>query len=281
MTNRTEAGEERAVAGEPRRPERSASGLTRRRALLGLVAVGSVGATAGAGTRAFLTDREGFGNLDGGEANQFRGGDLDLGVAWETATNGEPVDSSGPFPPESSTDYGDVSGPVLELAGITPGDGGRVSTAFRVAGNPACVWFRLRAFDADDNGLTDQESELDSTGGDGEGELQEFLDVTVHYDVDCDGTRDEGEPEIADGTLSAVAEELSTGVRLDAALFEDGVSAGECFPPGSAGCVTLAWTLPEVRGVRQVETDSVTFGVELGAVQRRHDEGSTSPWEGT
>ena len=100
------------ASGEGSESAARTSGLSRRRLLASLGAVGAVGAASGSGTFAYLSDRETF------ASNEIGTGRLDLLI------DGAPVD-----------------GPVaLDVGGIDRGASGAETLALRVRTNAARVW---------------------------------------------------------------------------------------------------------------------------------------------
>ena len=69
---------------------------------------------------------------------------------------------------------------------MKPGDDGCIVISLHNDTNPAWIWHQMRLSDRDDHGLTDPEEEVDSTGGEGEGELQDHLEIRAFYDDDAD-----------------------------------------------------------------------------------------------
>lgn len=220
MDNQDESPVERrpSLSDEQQAQEAGTASLSRRNILAGVAAVGTAGVVSGAGTRAFFSDTEAFGN------NQMTLGDLDLKLAWEATQNGQIISQAGASDLQNADDeedFVDNTGPIFTIEDIEPGDSGEITTALHLFGNPGCVWLRFVGHDFDDNGLTVQESEAgDTTGGPGEGELQDYLDVSLWYDTNCNNQFDNGECEIASGPLGEVSSSLNDGVLLNALNFE-------------------------------------------------------------
>jgi len=193
-------------------------GLSRRRVLAGIGAVGVASAGAGLGTTAYFSDSESFeGNtitagtlaMFGSWQQLYYGADEtvrpeDYGQAGRPWVNAFPdddgdgiqslgdrryVDDPSDDPamgrnlPLSCGDFTDLDGgerPVVELDDVKPGDSGEVTFGFTVCDNPAYVWMN---------------SEITSeTSGQGDGELADHLMAKVWRDDDCDNVYDDLEP---------------------------------------------------------------------------------------
>jgi predicted ribosomally synthesized peptide with SipW-like signal peptide len=190
-------------------------GLSRRKMLVGLGAMGVASAGAGLGTTAYFSDEEGFTD------NTLTAGQLDLMLDYKATYDGPngpeligqrpsqeqlteqygEGEFEGPLTWEQRADLGfacDTEGlingneiPIFELDDVKPGDYGEVTMSFHICDNPAYVWMRGGVYNDDDNGLNEPESLVDETGGEGEGELAENIDVRMWYDSDCSNTYDE------------------------------------------------------------------------------------------
>ncbi|GAB3411905.1 hypothetical protein GCM10027435_04110 [Haloparvum alkalitolerans] len=196
-------------------------GLSRRRILAGLGAVGVASAGAGLGTTAYFSDEESFDN------NTLTAGELDLKLDYRATYAGGPgrlEEIDGWYPdfdvqeeepgvyllgevpdvggwswpeevqerdlcnPELNLVDGDAI-PVFTLEDVKPGDYGEVTISLHICDNPSWVWMYGDLSGNAENGLTDPESAVDETGGDpgaGAGELADAIDVTMWYDEDCD-----------------------------------------------------------------------------------------------
>lgn len=149
--------------------------LTRRKALAGLGGIGAGAALGGTGTMAFLNDSE-------SASAGMTAGELDIQLDWRTVYNGEERSNQ-----ESPVDTNDENQPILTLDDVKPGDDGCIVISIHNETNPAWIWHQMRLSNRDDNGLTDPEAEAgDTTGGDGEGELQDHLEIRAFYDDDSD-----------------------------------------------------------------------------------------------
>ncbi|GAB7094961.1 TasA family protein [Halolamina litorea] len=148
--------------------------LTRRKVLGGLGGIGAGAALGGTGTMAFLNDAE---TTSAG----VTAGELDIQLDWRTMHNGEELSHQ-----ESPVDTNSQNQPILTLDDVKPGDDGCIVISIHNDTNPAWIWHQMRLSDRDDHGLTDPEASTDSTGGEGEGELQDHLEVRAFYDDDDD-----------------------------------------------------------------------------------------------
>jgi|GEM_PF-715113 len=193
-------------------------GLSRRKMLAGLGAIGVASAGAGLGTTAYFSDQQSF------EGNTITAGTLavlgswqqlyygaeqsvrpeDYGEAGRPWVNAFPDDDGdgiqslgdrryvddpdddpelGRNLPLTCGDLNDLDGgdrPVIQLDDVKPGDKGEVTFGFTICDNPAYVWM---------NGdITSQ------TPGQGGEDLADYLMAKVWRDDDCDNVYDELEP---------------------------------------------------------------------------------------
>ncbi|PAU85473.1 hypothetical protein CK500_02035 [Halorubrum salipaludis] len=261
-------------------------GLSRRKMLVGLGAVGVASAGAGLGTTAYFNDTETF------EDNALTAGELDLFVHVDYS---EDQGSYGSWSTDPGTYVdGNVVGgeedgePLsIEVSDLKPGDSGEGEFCFSIVDNPAYMWMCGEVTANDENGQTEPETDADATGGDpgeGAGELADAMEVTVSYCTDG-----EVGDEIISGSLAEVMAALDNGVPLagdgdaDAPLVDrepfEGVESAfddEDNPVTAEQCVCFEWVVPTDVG-NEIQTDSVAFDFEFYAVQSRHNDGSANP----
>lgn len=239
--------------------------FTRRRVLTGIGSFGALG-FVGAAARPAL----GFDPVDMNRTTRVSEAEVNLVVDWRATHNGDVVSSTG-F--ETTEDRPDA--PAIDISSVLPGDEGSLTIRVSVPSadeveepRPLDVGFRIDSFEAAENGLNEPEAD---SGDDSpsRGELQDAIDATVWYDVGsagvdyvgaCNGTREPGEPVVADGSLADVARSLSEPRRLDP---HDGTGR-ECLTPGSSVCLSLSWRLDETV-TNVVQSDSVSFAVDFRA----------------
>ncbi|MDB2282388.1 hypothetical protein DJ79_15290 [Halorubrum ezzemoulense] len=252
-------------------------GLSRRKMLVGLGAVGVASAGAGLGTTAYFNDTETF------EDNTLTAGSLDLRVLYEAS-----YDSDGAVENMADsamgTQDGDPAGMFYDLDDVKPGDSGEVKFCFEIVDNPSYMWACGDLSQAE-NGINEPESAVDSTPD--LGELGDSIMASLAY---CD---EDGEPladgEIVSGSLVDVIAAISNGAALDGdgmaglvpgeqAEYADVVEPeeGEAFITGP--CVCLSWEIPTSVG-NEVQSDSLTMEFEFHAVQSRHNDGTANPCE--
>lgn len=161
-----------------------------RRAILrgvSLAGAAGLGAAAGVGTHALVSDGELF------EANGLSSGSLDLQVAAETEAGGE-VSHSPPQDGAFPSSFVEESGVAVDFPTIDPSDGkhsGSTTIAFKVCDNPGRVWLRAESGDADST-------------------LADHLDVELAYASTC-GV---GGDTVYEGSLAGLLDALAHGVRL-------------------------------------------------------------------
>ncbi|MFW5948183.1 MAG: choice-of-anchor W domain-containing protein [Halolamina sp.] len=256
--------------------------LTRRKALVGLGGIGAGAALGGTGTMAFLSDSEEASGV-------MTAGELDLVVEyysyWNQGSAGEDFVS------------GDIDGETLtgELSDVKPGDSGLVALCPRVETNPAYLWLCGELTSNDENGITDPESEVDSSSD--EGELAQNVEVSLEYcdiadDIgdDFDEEDVESSTDVWSGTLAELLDHIQYGVPLDGeedtpdddgGFFEPGDQEG--YPgtgdDGEGPCLCLNWEVPSEVG-NVIQSDSLSFDLQLYAQQYRHNDGTDNPCAG-
>lgn len=163
-----------------------------------------------------------------------------------------------------------AEGAVISLSDVLPRDTGTVSVRLTVtdAGDLEVLpELSLTLTGTAENGINEVEQEAGDT--DSDGELQNYLDVKLWYDEGLanydplggdNAEQDMGESLIspdAEGTLAEVAAAVD-GVALD--------DAG-CLGEGDSITVAFGWELTDDADINVVQTDSVTFDLEITAEQ--------------
>jgi predicted ribosomally synthesized peptide with SipW-like signal peptide len=267
------------------------TGLSRRRILGGLGAIGAASVGAGLGTSAYFSDTESFENniLTAGQLNLL----VDYYSWWDQGSAG------------SGQVTGTADGPSVsaELTDVKPGDNGLLAFCPQSDDNPAYLWLCGDLVADAENTVTEPEGEVDTTPADGE--LAESIELTVSYcqldgdieDSDDDDPSNDGfEPsdiasstDIWTGTLADFLATIGGGVPLDG----DGEQPGDggFFAPGDQACyagtaseettpcLCIDWEVPTEVG-NEIQTDSVEFDLTFHAQQCRHNDGTTNPCAG-
>ncbi|TKX57519.1 VWA domain-containing protein [Halorubrum sp. SS7] len=199
-------------------------GLSRRKVLAGLGAVGVASAGAGLGTTAYFNDTESF------EGNTLTAGELDLKLdykstylggpgrlddvidmgypdaedlgegryllgqaptpgdmeAWEDLVQGEgrAFDFCSPEADQFLINGDEI--PVFTLDDVKPGDSGEVTISVHICDNPAFLYLAGELTENAENGQSEPEMEQEGEDTDGIGELADAIEVCVWYDEDCD-----------------------------------------------------------------------------------------------
>jgi predicted ribosomally synthesized peptide with SipW-like signal peptide len=254
-------------------------GLSRRKMLVGLGAVGVASAGAGLGTTAYFNDTETF------ENNELTAGSLDLFVHVDYS------EDQGSYAQYSTPDGTFIDGNVvgggegeplsIQVSDLKPGDSGEGDFCFSIVDNPAYLWMCGELTANDENGMNEPESESDDTAG---GDLADAMQLTVSY---CDMDGEKGD-EIISGSLADVMLALQAGVPLsgdgDVSAPLDGrdpfEGVTEPFLDGEPNiaeqCVCFEWTVPTSVG-NEIQSDSVEFDFEFYAEQSRHNDGTNNP----
>lgn len=204
---------------------------------------------------------------------------VDLQVDWKEWYNGTVLKSQ-----DTPTSRDEDSRPLIELAGVMPGDSGRVAIGLSVTTErgrppPMEIAMRVREYPSSraENGRTEPEVKAGDDSPD-LGELQDHLDVLLWYDTGiriddtpiygaCDASFGVGDVELASGTLAEVAVTDESGTyRLLDATPGDGADQNPCLRPNEAMCLGFEWSIaPESSNV--IQGDSVSFAIEFGARQ--------------
>ncbi|WP_197425042.1 VWA domain-containing protein [Natronomonas sp. CBA1123] len=197
-------------------------GLSRRKMLAGISAVGVASAGAGLGTSAFFSDTESF------DDNTLTAGTLDLKLdykstylggpgrlddvvamgypdaedlgdgrylldqapspadmqAWEDLVQGDEFDFCSPEADEYLVNGDGI--PVFTLEDVKPGDSGEVTISLHICDNPAYLQLFGALTENLENGQTESELDAEGEDSDGLGELADAIEVCVWYDEDCD-----------------------------------------------------------------------------------------------
>jgi predicted ribosomally synthesized peptide with SipW-like signal peptide len=256
----------------------------------GIGAIGVASAGAGLGTTAFFSDSETF------EDNTLTAGELDLFVHVDY------LEDQGGYaqystPPGTFIDGNVVGGaddgePLsIEIDDVKPGDSGEGTLCFSVVDNPAYMWICGELTATNENGQTEPESLVDTTGanpGEGEGELADTMSVTLSYCTDDEENGFTIGEEIVSGSLRDVMLVLRAGVPLygngmpDSPLANRPTFEGVESPftgdeiNAAETCVCLSWEVPTSAG-NGIQTDSVAFDFEFYAEQARHNDGTNNP----
>ncbi|MEZ3145311.1 VWA domain-containing protein [Halobaculum sp. MBLA0143] len=200
-------------------------GLSRRKLLAGVGAVGLASAGTGLGTSAFFSDQEEF------RDNDITAGELDLKLDYKATYAGgtgrlsqiqamgypdaEEIDEGtylldqAPSPADMQ-DWADlvqaagdqafefcspeadeflVNGdgvPIFTLSDVKPGDTGEVTISVHLCDNPGYIELSGALTDEADNGQNDPEIAAEGTDTDDLSELPDEIQVCVWYDEDCD-----------------------------------------------------------------------------------------------
>jgi len=252
--------------------------LSRRKLLGSLSAVGLASAGAGLGTTAYFSDEESFTN------NTFTAGELDLAVDYFSS-----VDQG----TTSSSTSGELNGSTysFEIDDVKPGDSGTLAFCPKLIDNAGWLWVGSESGLTDfENGLSDPEMAVDSTGGDpgeGNGELGDAIDVTVSYcenvslsngSVTADEIRELNNP--SEYTLGDLGSDLNFGFLLDG---DTGTSGIQPYPSSTGSddqagpCLCIEWDVPTDVG-NEIQTDSIELGVQFQVIQRRHNPDPVNPF---
>jgi predicted ribosomally synthesized peptide with SipW-like signal peptide len=260
-------------------------GLSRRKMLVGLGAVGVASAGAGLGTTAYFNDTETF------ENNTLTAGELNLIVDWATYVD------QGSY--GSSATAGEMDGNTesydFSVGDVKPGDSGTLAFCPKIVDNPGYLWI------GSENGVTDYENgqpepEMapvdNSSGGSiggsndgaGAGELSENILVTVSYasgitvdeqtgEITCTNETELNNP--ADYTFADLAAELEAGFLIDPIRDAnvDPYPASSDASEQAGPCLCIHWEVPTEVG-NWIQTDALEMDFGFVAMQARHNGGA-------
>ncbi|MFZ2521879.1 MAG: hypothetical protein WAX44_02610 [Minisyncoccia bacterium] len=246
------------------------------------------GALGLGGTGAFFSDKE-ISRL-----NSFTAGAIDLKIDNESYYNG--VVST-----TTSWTLADLTiQKFFDFPDLKPGDVGEDTISLHVDNNDAYLCANVKLTSNDDNGLNEPESEVDSTGGAGEGELASNVNF-IWWADDGDNVLESDEGVISQGPIGALGLNGSTTVALADSVTNiwtdvpGPVPGSETLYIGKAWCFGtisdepltqdgLGTTSPRrpsnsTGGIscdgsqlnNSTQTDSLTADVTFTAVQARHN----------
>jgi hypothetical protein len=204
-------------------------------------------------------------------------GDDRVRVAWYETYNGTRLEHQGgtagataneTLDPEESPSYvPEVSGPVISLRNVMPGDAGSLAIAIQLAerpegSGPISLDLSGRLTATDENGRTEPERKAGDTT-DTVGELPDALEAAVWVDdgpIPCDGVR-MLDTTLVEGSLRDVIDTIAGGERL----------CTGCFGTPTHYCLGFEWSLPSATG-NEAQTDGVEFELAVEV----HDRGAES-----
>jgi len=141
---------------------------------------------------------------------------------------------------------------------VKPGDNGEDTVSLHVVNNNAWLCAQISNLTSDDNGCDGPESKIDTTCGEGEGDLQDNLFFTVWRDDDCDNVLDSGEAVLVDH------QPASEGLWPLA----DSTN-GSPIPGDVTICYGVKWEVP-ISASNIIQSDSLEGDISFTAVQARH-----------
>ena len=159
------------------KPETNDIGLSRRKMLLGLGAVGVASAGAGLGTTAYFNDTETF------QGNSLTAGTLDMSVTATVEAADEYWSSAGVVGMTETADgEGVTAGLVVD--DVKPGDWAIICFDIEVGDNPGYVQVRTENF-AETGGANPEPEQAVEGDADNDADLGEFLLTTVWQSYDA------------------------------------------------------------------------------------------------
>ena len=255
-------------------------GLSRRKMLVGLGAVGVASAGAGLGTTAYFNDTESFTN------NTLTAGELNLIVDWATYVD---QGSYGTNATEGEMD-GNTESYDFSVSDVKPGDSGTLAFCPKIVDNPGYLWIGSENGVSDfENGAPEPELSVDNStngtigapnNGLGEGELSENIQVTVSYassitvgetgEITCNDEVPLNNPE--DYTFADLAADLEAGFLIDPIRDAnvDPYPASDNADDQAGPCLCIHWEVPTEVG-NWIQTDALEMDFGFVAMQARHN----------
>jgi predicted ribosomally synthesized peptide with SipW-like signal peptide len=163
------------------KPETNDIGLSRRKMLLGLGAVGVASAGAGLGTTAYFNDTETF------ENNTFTAGTLDMSVTANLVAADEYWSGQTDIPMSVTADGQGVSAGLV-VDDVKPGDWAIICFDIEVGDNPGYVQVRTENFMEAGGANPEPEQEVEGDA-DNDADLGEFMLASVWQDYDESGDK--------------------------------------------------------------------------------------------
>jgi predicted ribosomally synthesized peptide with SipW-like signal peptide len=253
--------------------------LTRRKVLLGLGGIGAGAALGGAGTMAYLNDKETSRN------NVVAAGKLNLKIDWwQRYYQGKKRGWDG-----SHSEPTDNPGPIFQIYDAKPGDWGCGLISLHNMYNPAYVWFGCELWE-DENGIRDPEDKVDH---DRYGELAENIKVALlRYpyiagtnslasektdyqasmaDHGYPGDRDMNNVGGCDSVFVTTLKDLCKH-KIHGGHLLDGMPGkkGKCFKESHTYFYGFCWWIPRDVG-NEIQSDKVKFSLKFYAEQCRHN----------
>ena len=283
-------------------------GLSRRKVLAGLGAVGVASAGAGLGTTAYFNDTESFTN------NTLTAGELDLkldykstylggpgrlddvvdmgypdaedlgdgrylldqtprpgeGQSWEDYVTGE-IDFCSPDMDEFLVNGDGI--PVFTLDDVKPGDSGEVTISVHICDNPAFLQLFGSITENAENGQNDPELAAEGEDGDGIGELADAIEVCVWYDEDCDNVYEPtgtGQQQELEVALVSDTSGSMSGANLTALQAAATSFVGNLSSPDEAAAISFA------NGASLDQELTTTYQDVINAINNYTASGSTN-----
>ena len=173
----------------------------------------------------------------------------------------------------------DVTGPVVTLGNLLPGDRGTLVVGFEtvesaaLVSRPVDVWLQTAITADEEHGINGPETLAGDVTADGELDEQVFVELWRDTSTlgGCNGKRDFAE-RLGDGLVSRAPVRDALGQASLAG--SEGLLAIQGLQPGTSRCVALTWTFPESQATNRSQGDAVTLDLAFVAVPA----GTSSPF---
>ncbi len=254
--------------------------------ILSLAMIAAMAALAVGATTAYFSDTE------TSSGNTFTAGAIDLAIANECHYNGmvcedgywvdedqDPTNNIG-YPEEGTPcnctwnveEWGDGR-PLFKLDDLKPGDWGEYTVSFHIDSNPAWACLTIDSVVDDDNTCTEpeQKAENDECAFGSNGELDDYLYLTLWYDEDCDNILDDGEDVVVyDEPLSDYYPQDQNSIVVPIADTSNESLVNGPIEPG-VECVGIGWRFDKDAG-NDAQTDKLGAALSFHIEQARHND---------
>ena len=235
-------------------------GCSMKKLLSGVLLIGVVSGVAVFASNAFFSDTE----ISSG--NKLEAGKLDLKVDYSSTYNGVASNSW------ELTDLTDEK--FFDLADVKPGDSGEGTISLHVDDNNAWGCVTIKPTANDDNGLTEPESEVDTTDGVGNGELAQNLQFKIWADTCVVDTATPGDNIYQAGCDTLLVEGPAPLSKVTWPLADSthpNVFTGSGALLGNATYyIGAGWDLPNAVG-NEVQTDNYKADISFYTEQERNN----------
>jgi predicted ribosomally synthesized peptide with SipW-like signal peptide len=162
--------------------------------------------------------------------------------------------------------------PLFKLDDLKPGDWGEYTVSFHIDSNPAWACLTIDSVVDDDNTCTEPEQKAENyeCASGSNGELDDYLYLTLWYDEDCDNILDDGEDVVVyDEPLSDYYPQDQNSIVVPIADTSNESLVNGPIEPG-VECVGIGWRFDKDAG-NDAQTDKLGAALSFHIEQARHN----------